>query len=114
MRLKNYNEDLVLETVKVVLGDRKDLHPTRALVLDVAAYTLNRIPPKYITSERGLTRELIQADSGNGDEGERLVSVIELITLVNRAVDIVVRRRRDSSPARPRPPRRCRRTRTCT
>ena len=105
MRLKNYNEDLVLETVKVVLGDRKDLHPTRAQVLDVAAYTLNRIPPKYITSERGFTRELIQADTVNGDEGEKLVSVIELITLVNRAVDIVVQRRQDSGPARqPRPP----------
>jgi competence protein ComFB len=100
MRLKNYNEDLVLETVKVVLGDRKDIHPTRALILDVAAYALNRIPPKYITSERGLTRELIQAVNGNDEEGERLVSVIELITLVNRAVDIVVRRRRDSGPAR--------------
>lgn len=100
MRLKNYNEDLVLETVKIVLRDRKDIHPTRAFVLDVAAYALNRIPPKYITSERGFTREFIQAGNGNGEEGERLLNVIELITLVNRAVDVVVRRRRDSGPAR--------------
>ena len=105
MRLKNYNEDIVLETVKVVLGDRKDIHPTRAFVQDVAAYALNRIPPKYITSERGFTRELIQAGSGDGEEGEGLLNVIELITLVNRGVDVVVRRRRNSGPARtpPRP-----------
>jgi hypothetical protein len=103
MRLKNYNEDLVLETVKIVLRDREDIHPTRAFMLDVAAYALNRTPPKYITSERGLTRELIQAGggNGNGEEGARLLNVIELITLVNRAVDVVARRRRDSGPARP-------------
>jgi hypothetical protein len=102
MRLKNYNEDLVLETVKIVLKDRKDITPSRSFVLDVAAYALNRIPPKYITSERGFTREFIQAGNGNGEEGERLLSVIELITLVNRAVDVVARRRRDTAPARPR------------
>jgi hypothetical protein len=101
MRLKNYNEDLVLETVKIVLKDRKDITPSRSFVLDVAAYALNRIPPKYITSERGFTREFIQAGNGNGEEGERLLSVIELITLINRAVDVVVRRRRDTAPARP-------------
>ena len=104
MRLKNYNEDLVLETVKIVLRDRPEIKsPTRAFMMDVAAYALNRIPPKYITSERGLTRELIQANNGSDSEEkeERLLNVIELITLVNRAVDVVVRRRRDSAPARP-------------
>lgn len=102
MRLKNYNEDLVLETVKIVLKDRPDIQATRSFLLDVAAYALNRIPPKYITSERGFTREFIQANNGNGEESERLVSIIELITLVNRAVDVVAGRRRDNAPARSR------------
>ena len=95
MRLKNYNEDLVLETVKIVLKDRKDIHPTRSFILDVAAYALNRIPPKYITSERGFTREFVHAGNGNGEEGEKLINVIELITLINRAVEVVARRRRE-------------------
>ncbi len=104
MRLKNYNEDLVLETVKIVLKDRPDIHPTRAFMLDVAAYALNRIPPKYITSERGFTREFVQGNNGNGDGGEKLINVIELITLVNRAVEVVARQaaqawnRRDRKP----------------
>ncbi|HUI69222.1 MAG TPA: late competence development ComFB family protein [Spirochaetia bacterium] len=98
MRLKNYNEDLVLDTVKIVLQDRTDVRPTRSLILDVAAYVLNRIPPKYITSERGFTREVVQA-AGNGDE-QRLVNAIELITHVNRAIDVVTRRRRESAPSR--------------
>jgi hypothetical protein len=105
MRLKNYNEDLVLETVKIVLKDRKDIHPTRAFILDVAAYALNRVPPKYITSERGFTREFIQAgDADGGEDGERLINVIELITLVNRAIDVVARRRRAAAPAQARKP----------
>ncbi len=105
MRLKNYNEDLVLETVKIVLKDRDDIPLTRSFVLDVAAYALNRIPPKYITSERGFTREFVRASNGNGEEDERLLNVIELITLVNRAVDVVARRRSESAllPAEPAP-----------
>ena len=89
MRLKNYNEDLVLDTVKIVLKDRKDIRLSRSFILDVAAYALNRIPPKYITSERGFTREVVQPANGNGDDGEKLINVIELITLVNRAVEVV-------------------------
>jgi hypothetical protein len=100
MRLKNYNEDLVLETVKIVLRDRKDVTASRSFVLDVAAYALNRIPPKYITSERGFTREVVQANNGNGERGEKLLNIIELITLVNRAVDVVARRRREGTPSR--------------
>jgi hypothetical protein len=102
MHLKNYNEDLVLNTVKIVLKDRVDIKPTRAFVLDVAAYTLNRIPPKYITSERGFTRELIQ--SAAGENGDGLVNVIELITLINRAVDVVARRRTAEAGSRRRSP----------
>jgi len=102
MRLKNYNEDLVLDTVKIVLKDRSDVRPTRSFILDVAAYVLNRIPPKYITSERGFTREVVQAaGNGNGEE-HRLVNVIELIAYVNRAIEVVARRRRDGAPARSR------------
>ncbi len=97
MRLKNYNEELVLETVKIVLKDRKDVKATRPFILDVAAYTLNRIPPKYITSERGITRELIF--SAGSENGERLIDIIELITLVNRAIDVVAGRRKAGSPA---------------
>ena len=105
MRLKNYNEDLVLDTVRIVLKDRKDVKPSRSFILDVAAYVLNRVPPKYITSERGFTRECIPPEDGNGESGEKLFTIIELITLVNRAVEVVGRRRRDTQkqPVR-RPP----------
>jgi len=66
---------------------------TRGFILDVAAFTLNRIPPKYITSERGLTRELMLSNGGGG--GDRLVNAIELIAIINRGIDIVARRRHE-------------------
>jgi hypothetical protein len=93
MRLKNYNEDLVLDTVKIVLKDRPDVKATKSFMLDVAAFTLNRIPPKYITSERGFTRELIQ--NAVDRDGQGLIDVIELITLINHAVDVVSGRRKE-------------------
>ena len=97
MRLKNYNEDLVLETVKVVLKDRPEVKPTRGFILDVAAFTLNRIPPKYITSERGLTRELMLTNGNGGSY--RLLNIIELIAIINRGIDIVARRRHEHAAA---------------
>ena len=97
MRLRNYNEDLVLDTVKVVMKDRRDMRPTRSFILDVAAYVLNRTPPKYITSERGFTHEILRAGDGEESEGRRLVNVIELITQINRAIEVVARRRRDAA-----------------
>jgi competence protein ComFB len=93
MRLKNYNEDLVLDTAKIVLKDRPDVKATRSFMLDVAAYTLNRIPPKYIISERGFTRELILSSVER--DGRGLIDIIELITLINHAVDVVSGRRKE-------------------
>jgi hypothetical protein len=100
MRLKNYNEDLVLDTVKIVLKDRRDVRASRSFMLDVAAYVLNRTPPKYITSERGFTHEVLQAGPGEDSEGQRLVNIIELITHVNRAIEVVTRRRRGETTSR--------------
>lgn len=99
MRLKNYNEDLVLDTVKLVLKDRKDVKSTRSFVLDVAAYALNRIPPKYITSERGFTHAFVGDWMGDETE-EKLIDVIELIAIVNRGIDLVAGRRREMAGSR--------------
>jgi hypothetical protein len=99
MRLKNYNEDLVLETVKVVLKDRPEMKPNRGFILDVAAFTLNRIPPKYITSERGLTRELMMTNGNGNGSSAKLLNIIELIAIINRGIDIVARRRHEHAAA---------------
>jgi competence protein ComFB len=103
MRLKNYNEDLVLDTVKLVLNDRRDVKSTRSFVLDVAAFVLNRIPPKYITGERGFTHAFVGDWYGEETE-EKLIDVIELIAIVNRGIDVVAGRRRRVSRGQRKPP----------
>jgi len=102
MKLKNYQEDIVLSLIPVVLEDRPDLNADDATVHDatihdVAAYVLNRIPPRYIVSERGFTRIASESwfmDDPDGSELTReLIPVVELLILINRAVDVVTRRR---------------------
>ena len=43
MKLKNYQEDLVLYVADIVIKDRPDVAADKDLLHDVAAYTLNRI-----------------------------------------------------------------------
>jgi len=97
MQVKNYQEELVLNTIDLVLQDREDVKPDELLVHDIAAYTLNRIPPKYIMSERGFTRLASEywVDDGN-DTG--LTSLVELVLLINRAIDVVTSRRQSADP----------------
>jgi competence protein ComFB len=95
MDLKNYQEDLVLHIARIVLEDRPDVKQSEGLLLDVAAYALNRLPPRYILSERGFTRlaadHYIEADNGNG-----LAGMVEVLLLVNKAVDTIAGRRKPS------------------
>lgn len=100
MELKNYQEDLVLHVAEIVLADRPDVEPSEALLRDVAAYALNRLPPRYILSERGFTRlaadHCIEGENGNGKAG--LTGLVEVLLLVNKAVD-TIRGRRKPVPA---------------
>ncbi len=98
MKLKNYQEDLVLHVADIVLRDRPDIEPSEGLLHDVAAYVLNRLPPRYIMSERGFTR-LAAEHWVEGQDGEGLSDLVQVLLLVNRAVD-VIRDRRMPSPGR--------------
>ena len=96
MKLKNYNEDLVLSMIDLVLEDRTDVESSENLVHDVAAYVLNRIPPRYIMSERGFTRmageHWVESENDGG-----LTNFVELVILVNKAIELITHRRRAAS-----------------
>jgi competence protein ComFB len=97
MKLKNYQEDLVLYVADIVIKDRPDIEADEDLLHDVAAYTLNRLPPRYIMSERGFTRlaadHLVDSDNEDG-----LASLVEVLILVNKAIDTVKSRRKVEKP----------------
>jgi competence protein ComFB len=97
MKLKNYQEDLVLYLSDLVLKNRPDVKSSESLLHDVAAYTLNRLPPRYIVSERGFTR--LAADHWVDDGNEKgLASLVQALILVNQAVDTIKGRRRETRP----------------
>jgi competence protein ComFB len=94
MKLKNYQEDLVLNIIEIVLRDRPDIETCGSFVRDVAAYTLNRIPPRYLLSERGFTR-LVSEHLVNTDGNGNITELVKILLLVNKAIDLIQHRRRD-------------------
>jgi len=75
-------EDVVSSVVEEVLrndGDLKDLTVNRD---DIIAYTLNRIPPKYITSERGILHGKLDAKFETQQKTDILFSVYEAIGVI--------------------------------
>ncbi|MFW5745893.1 MAG: late competence development ComFB family protein, partial [Spirochaetota bacterium] len=99
MRLKNYQEDVVFRAIEIALEDQQDLLSDEAFVNDVAAYVLNRVPPRYVMSERGFLRLALE-HTDEADQDRSLANVIELMMLVNRGVDIVGSRRSSESHER--------------
>jgi hypothetical protein len=100
MELKNYQEDVVLGLIDILLEDEPEYSSDREFKYDVAAFTLNRIPPKYFMSERGFTRfaDLYLSDDDNADS---FLNLVELSVIVNRAIDTIKLRRsgRSNDPA---------------
>lgn len=100
MELKNYQEDLVLHVAEIVLADRPDVEPSEALLRDVAAFTLNRLPARYLLSERGFTR-LAAAHCIDQENGDGLKGLVEVLLLVNKAIDTIRARRKPAEVAEP-------------
>jgi hypothetical protein len=95
MKLKNYQEDIVLRAIEIALEDEPKLLADEDFVNDVAAYVLNRVPPRYVMSERGFLRLALEhAEEEAG--GKSMANVIELMMLVNRGLELVQSRRRSN------------------
>jgi hypothetical protein len=93
MKLKNYQEDIVLHVIDIILEDHPEIEADETLISDVAAYVLNRIPAKYIMSERGFTRLASQQLAEDDDENS-LLDLVQLMMLVSKGMELVKSRRR--------------------
>jgi competence protein ComFB len=93
MKIRNYQEDIVLHVLCIMLEDYPELKKDEVFITDVAAYVLNRVQPKYIMSERGFTR-LALSHMIEEDIEPDLSDLVELIGLINRAIDLVRKRRK--------------------
>ncbi len=95
MKLKNYQEDLVLQAIAIALENRPELLEDEVAVNDIAAFVLNRLPPRYIMSERGFTR-LVSEEEDPSDERRDVATMVRLLVLVNRGIEMVENRRKPS------------------
>ncbi len=109
MQLRNYQEEIVLAVIPLVLEDHAADASDESFVHDVAAYVLNRLPPRYIMSERGFTRIAAEQWMLDVDEAPRrsrdrqdptLVGMVQLLILINKAIQVVGSRRRGPSPGK--------------
>jgi competence protein ComFB len=59
MAIRNIMEDLVSSVVHEVLSKEQEAAHPEIYFDDIVAYVLNRIPPRYVTSERGILHDRI-------------------------------------------------------
>lgn len=87
--LENLTEELVFrELHKIIERDKPAWSGNMETVLDIAAITLNRIPPKYVTRfiEKHLPREQHQ--------DERIAIYAQVLEELPKAIDCVLARPR--------------------
>jgi len=53
MKIVNYMEDIVRDTLESLLSERKDICKCQKCKLDMIAWALNRLPPKYVVTDKG-------------------------------------------------------------
>lgn len=91
MIIKNAMEDIVINAVIELYKDYDEkLLKCGAYIEDVVCYVLNRVPPKYITSGRGVLHFELEKE----DNTQQLA---DIYSLINEARDIICKRRQDKT-----------------
>lgn len=88
MVIKNFMEDAVKDVVEILLRDRNDICKCIQCRTDIIAFALNRLPPRYVVSERGLTHAFLeQLQNSKWDQ--------DIISVVNLGIEIISKRTRE-------------------
>jgi len=90
MPIKNIMEDIVLSVVDRVIREENTFADAIEFKQDVAAYVLNRIPSKYVTSERGVLHSKLESKFF-------VQQKTDILLLVHEALSIITKRRIASS-----------------
>lgn len=53
MKIYNYMEDIVKDTLEHLLSEREDICKCQKCKLDIMAWALNRLPSKYVVTDKG-------------------------------------------------------------
>lgn len=53
MKIQNYMEDVVQDEMEMLLSEKDDICKCQKCKFDIMVWTLNRLPPKYVITDRG-------------------------------------------------------------
>jgi competence protein ComFB len=82
-------EDVVTDVLDILLKERgENGNLSKQCKLDIIAFSLNRLPPKYIVSERGFTHSFIEEVNNTNWKAD-------IISVVNLGIDIISKRKRN-------------------
>jgi competence protein ComFB len=92
MPVKNIMEDLVSSTIDEIIKEEKYFAGIDEYKQDISAYVLNRVPPRYITSERGILH-------GKLESRFLFQQKTDIILLIHEALDVIKNRRDAPTPS---------------
>jgi competence protein ComFB len=87
MSIRNIMEDIVNSAIDEVLKKEKDSNDTKEYREDICAFVLNRIPPNYVTSERGILHGLLDSHFLLQQKTDILLLIYEAISVINERRD---------------------------
>lgn len=93
MPVTNLMRDIVINTLDEVLKKENNKKITKNSRAEIIAYVLNRVPPKYVTSERGLLY-------GTLESHYQIQQRVDMLLLIYEAIDKILNRRESPHPAK--------------
>jgi len=84
MPLQNLLEDIVDNVVKEILKKEGELDSLMPAKDDIVAYVLNRVPPQYVTSERGILHGQIASKYKIQQKTDIIIGVYEAIDIIKK------------------------------
>ena len=84
MPLQNLVEEIVDNIVKEILKKEGELDSFITAKDDIVAYVLNRIPPLYVTSERGILHGKIASKYKIQQKADIIIGVYEAIDIIKK------------------------------
>lgn len=91
MAIRNIMEDITFSIIAEILKEDKVFTGAECYTQDIAAYVLNRIQPKYITSERGILH-------GKLESRLLMQQKTDIIFLIHEALEVIRNRRSVPTP----------------
>jgi competence protein ComFB len=90
MSYRNLMEDITRTAVEEVLKKDNEVSQINSNADDIAAYVLNRVPPRYVTSERGILHGKLQARLATQQK-------TDIFMLIYEAIEVIKKRRNNET-----------------